>query len=218
MSEKTGDKLGFWSIVLLAINAIIGSGIFLTPGSVVQQAGSKALVVYLIAAIFAAIDYILAMFQIHIPSPIGRPFIDLGYTFVVIGTLFLGYKYGLISGIIGLVLFDLLNGYAAHTYLTVMEVVIIASVGWLMFKTMHFSPKISKIILIGIATGLSKIIAGFLRYVIEGLIIGMQGKKLIAMAALSMPASIVTGIAMFVTVPLFFNFLNKVMKIVISTN
>ncbi len=28
MNEKTGDKLGFWSIVLLAINAIIGSGIF----------------------------------------------------------------------------------------------------------------------------------------------------------------------------------------------
>lgn len=55
MNEKTGDKLGFWSIVLLAINAIIGSGIFLTPGSVVQQAGSKALIVYFIAAIFASI-------------------------------------------------------------------------------------------------------------------------------------------------------------------
>lgn len=55
MNDKTADKLGFWSIVLLAINAIIGSGIFLTPGSVVQQAGSKALVVYLIAAVFAAI-------------------------------------------------------------------------------------------------------------------------------------------------------------------
>lgn len=55
MSNRESDKLGFWSIVLLAINAIIGSGIFLTPGSVVQQAGSKALVVYLIAAIFAAI-------------------------------------------------------------------------------------------------------------------------------------------------------------------
>ncbi|GAA3632119.1 APC family permease [Lactobacillus hamsteri] len=55
MNNRESDKLGFWSIVLLAINAIIGSGIFLTPGSVVQQAGSKALVVYLIAAIFAAI-------------------------------------------------------------------------------------------------------------------------------------------------------------------
>lgn len=52
---KTADKLGFWSIVLLAINSIIGSGIFLTPGSVVQQAGSKALIVYLLAAIFASI-------------------------------------------------------------------------------------------------------------------------------------------------------------------
>lgn len=55
MSNRESDKLGFWSIVFLAINAIIGSGIFLTPGSVVQQAGSKALVVYLIAAVFAAI-------------------------------------------------------------------------------------------------------------------------------------------------------------------
>lgn len=55
MNEKETSKLGFWSIVLLAINSIIGSGIFLTPGSVVQQAGSKALIVYFIAAIFASI-------------------------------------------------------------------------------------------------------------------------------------------------------------------
>ena len=55
MNKNESDKLGFWSIVLLAINAIIGSGIFLTPGSVVQQAGSRALLVYFIAAIFASI-------------------------------------------------------------------------------------------------------------------------------------------------------------------
>lgn len=54
-AENDNDKLGFGSIVLFGVNAIIGSGIFLTPGSVVQQVGSKALVVYLIAAIFATI-------------------------------------------------------------------------------------------------------------------------------------------------------------------
>lgn len=54
-NTKAGDKLGFWSIVFLAINSIIGSGIFLTPGSVVSQAGSKSLLVYLSAAIFASI-------------------------------------------------------------------------------------------------------------------------------------------------------------------
>ena len=53
MQNKT-DKLGFWSIVLLAINSIIGSGIFLTPGSVVAMVGTKAPLVYLIAAVFAA--------------------------------------------------------------------------------------------------------------------------------------------------------------------
>ena len=55
MNENETSKLGFWSIVLLAINSIIGPGIFLTPGNVVQQAGSKALIVYFIAAIFASI-------------------------------------------------------------------------------------------------------------------------------------------------------------------
>lgn len=54
-SKDESYKLGFWSIVLLAINSIIGSGIFLTPGSVVSQAGNKALLVYFIAAIFASI-------------------------------------------------------------------------------------------------------------------------------------------------------------------
>ena len=54
-NKNAGDKLGFWSIVLLAINSIIGSGIFLTPGSVVSQAGSKALIVYFIAALFASV-------------------------------------------------------------------------------------------------------------------------------------------------------------------
>ena len=50
----TKTKLGFWSIVLLAINSIIGSGIFLTPGSVVSMVGSKAPLAYFLAALFAA--------------------------------------------------------------------------------------------------------------------------------------------------------------------
>ena len=48
-------KLGFYSIVLLTINSIIGTGIFLSPGSVVAKAGDKALIVYLFAAIFSTV-------------------------------------------------------------------------------------------------------------------------------------------------------------------
>lgn len=48
-------KIGFWSIVLLTINSIIGSGIFLSPGSVIKVSGSYAPLVYLLAAGFATI-------------------------------------------------------------------------------------------------------------------------------------------------------------------
>lgn len=53
MKEKN-QKLGFWSIVLLTINGVIGTGIFLSPGSVAKQVGSIAPEIYFCAALFAA--------------------------------------------------------------------------------------------------------------------------------------------------------------------
>ncbi|HEP1571183.1 TPA: APC family permease [Streptococcus suis] len=48
-------KLGFYSIVLLTINSVIGTGIFLSPGTVVASTGQQALLVYLLAAVFASV-------------------------------------------------------------------------------------------------------------------------------------------------------------------
>lgn len=49
------QKMNFWSIVLLTINSIIGTGIFLSPGAVAKLVGSKAAMIYLAAAAFAAV-------------------------------------------------------------------------------------------------------------------------------------------------------------------
>ena len=48
-------KMKFWSIVLLTINSIIGTGIFLSPGGFTKQAGSMAPFIYICAAVFAAV-------------------------------------------------------------------------------------------------------------------------------------------------------------------
>lgn len=48
-------KMKFWSIVLLTINSIIGTGIFLSPGGVTRKAGSMAPFIYICAAVFAAV-------------------------------------------------------------------------------------------------------------------------------------------------------------------
>ena len=48
-------KFGFWSIVFLTINGIIGTGIFLSPGAVITEAGTWTPVVYIAAGVFACI-------------------------------------------------------------------------------------------------------------------------------------------------------------------
>nr|WP_269462776.1 APC family permease [Mycobacterium basiliense] len=49
------SKLGFWSIVMLGINSIIGAGIFLTPGAVIKLAGPLAPIAYVLAGLFAGL-------------------------------------------------------------------------------------------------------------------------------------------------------------------
>lgn len=47
------NRLGFWSIVLLGMNAIIGSGIFLLPGKVTELVGEWSVGVYAAATLIA---------------------------------------------------------------------------------------------------------------------------------------------------------------------
>ena len=50
MGEKK-NKFGFWSIVLLGINAIIGSGIFLLPNKAMKIIGPASMLVILFEAL-----------------------------------------------------------------------------------------------------------------------------------------------------------------------
>lgn len=55
MSTETKKKFGYWSIVLLTVNAVIGTGIFLSPAGVVKQAGTYTPLLYILAGVFASI-------------------------------------------------------------------------------------------------------------------------------------------------------------------
>lgn len=47
MMTGAANKLGFWSIVLLGLNGVIGSGIFLLPGKAMELVGPGSIFVYL---------------------------------------------------------------------------------------------------------------------------------------------------------------------------
>lgn len=64
-------------------------------------------------AFFAAIVFIgIQAFRIPMPTAVGTPFLHFGHIFVMLAILMLGPVRSAISGVIGLVAFDILNGYA----------------------------------------------------------------------------------------------------------
>lgn len=65
-----------------------------------------------ITAFFAAITFLgIQSFRIPLPAAVGTPFVHFGHIFVVMGLLLQGGKRGAVSGTLGLIIFDILNGF-----------------------------------------------------------------------------------------------------------
>ena len=78
-------------------------------GNIATDGHVKAMV---ITAFFAAITFLgIQSFRIPLPAAIGTPFVHFGHIFVVMGVLLQGGKRGAVSGTLGLIIFDILNGY-----------------------------------------------------------------------------------------------------------
>ena len=75
-----------------------------------HQTNTKNIVM---TAFFAAIIFIgIQAFRIPMPAAVGTPFLHFGHIFVMLAILMLGPVRSSISGVIGLVVVDILNGYA----------------------------------------------------------------------------------------------------------
>ncbi len=64
------------------------------------------------AAFFAAVVYLgIQSFRIPLPAAVGTPFLHFGHIFVMLAIVCLGPGLSAIAGTMGLVIFDVLNGY-----------------------------------------------------------------------------------------------------------
>ena len=76
-------------------------------------------------AAFAAITFLgIQSFRIPMPAAVGTPFVHFGHIFVVMGVLLMGGKKGAVSGTLGLVIFDLLNGFPQDIPQVLLETVL----------------------------------------------------------------------------------------------
>lgn len=63
-------------------------------------------------AFFAAVIFVgIQAFRIPLPAAVGTPFLHFGHIFVMLAILMIGPQKSTVAGVLGLVIFDLLNGY-----------------------------------------------------------------------------------------------------------
>ena len=159
----------------------------------------------IITGMFAALIYLgVWVLRIPIPALVGRPFIHFGNTLTVVAILYLGYKKGMLAGIIGLGSFDILNGYAATSWLTMLEVVVVASVLSGVFRLMNYKNTKKNVIILGIIAGLTKIITTYCVSIVESLMVGTTLKVAYIASFLSLPATVINSITTAICTPLLY--------------
>lgn len=147
-------------------------------------------------ALYAAI-IILAITFIHIPMPsaLSKSFVHPGNALVVLGLLLLGEKNGTFAAVIGLFLYDTLNGYAASAPFTVLENLIVLLIVSLLYrKVYHSKLTLGRLSFIGSLAGLTKVIVIFIKYTLRQYLLGNSLFASLAIAATGMPASLFTAI------------------------
>lgn len=65
-----------------------------------------------VTAFFAAMIYLgIQSFRIPLPAAVGTPFVHFGHIFIMLAVVLLGTRGSMVAGVMGLLLFDVLNGY-----------------------------------------------------------------------------------------------------------
>ncbi|MBO9164649.1 ECF transporter S component [Lactiplantibacillus pentosus] len=162
--------------------------------------------------LFAAIIFIgISVLRIPLPAIVGRPFIHFGNILTVLAVMLLGFGYGAAAGAIGLGLFDILNGYAATAWLTVIEAIILAAMVNLSFKSIGYTEhSLAKLYWVSFVAGLTKIITSWCTGVIEALMVGTTLKVAMIGSFTSLLAATINAVACVILVPLLYRILTQV--------
>ncbi|WP_025729378.1 ECF transporter S component [Atopobacter phocae] len=116
-----------------------------------------------ITAAYATLIFLgIQFFRIPMPAFTGAPFVHIGNALVLAGALVLGMRRGTAAAVIGLIIFDLLNGYVTSIPQVVIETLVVMAVTYLVYyRLLRGVPTTTNIVITGIMAGLVKIVINF---------------------------------------------------------
>lgn len=160
-------------------------------------------------ALFAALTYIATAF-IHIPMP--GAFVHMGNAILLLAVLLLGYTKGALAGGLGFFFFDLLNGYAAESLYFILESFIVGGAAYLAFKAFNKDlDKLWKVLVVGAATGVAKIIMTQIKNTIMNLVMGAGMQAAFFGAVAKLPATLINVVTTMIVVSIVYFPLKRAM-------
>jgi len=138
----------------------------------------------------------------------------LGNALVVIAVLIFGSKKGALVATVGLGLFDILNGYAAEVWITILESLIVCLVLYLVFeKLLKSNDKMANIILIGVIAAVTKIILNFIKYtIINSIVAALPVNAAMVLALAKIGGTFGTSVVTIIAVPLLYPVFKRILQ------
>lgn len=175
-------------------------------------------------AVFATITFLgIQAFRIPMPAAVGTPFVHFGHIFVVMGVLLLGGKRGALSGTLGLVIFDLLNGFVQDIPQVFVETIVkCLIIGALMgyFKKRSGGDRKKEYIGAVVSAcvyALMNVVIEFVMGIVKMMILGSGFGAALLGSATSIPATVINAVFMVAAVSLIYLPVRSVFRKVIGT-
>ena len=151
-------------------------------------------------AFFAAVIFLgIQSFRIPLPAAVGTPFLHFGHIFVMLSIVCLGGKRSAVSGVLGLIIFDILNGYLhaiPNVFVsTIIKCLFVGAVFSVMKRRAAGERKKENMAAVICAAlyGITNIAVDFVWSVAELVLLGSTLSAAVAAEVMSIPATIINA-------------------------
>ena len=162
-----------------------------------QTSQTKSIV---ITAFFAAVVYLgIQSFRIPLPAAFGTPFLHFGHIFIMLAIVCLTPGQATIAGVLGLVIFDLLNGYLhsiPNVFVsTIIKCLLVGTIFSMLKKKADHDLKLEAryAVICSVIYGVTNIVVDFIWSTVELILIGNTLAAALAAEIASIPATIINA-------------------------
>lgn len=171
------------------------------PAHSMNAETSASITSTVMTAFFAAVIFLgIQSFRIPLPAAVGTPFLHFGHIFVMLAVICLGGRRSAIAAVLGLVIFDLLNGYI-HSIPNVLvssiiKCLLVGALFAAMKKRAAGNPKKEYLagVICAAVYGITNIVVDFLWSVAELVLLGSSLNAALIAEISSIPATMINAV------------------------